>query len=151
MLRMEQAHVIRHKHFTEGQSVRQIALDMGLNRRTVRKYLRESEPHREETVIRRQPVIDVVGPRIEATSPWEVETGELTANNPSSSRFPLLMLLAHVVAQLLWTSCLRGLSALIGSTKPYRSGMRPFEHVDGAIACERKREPDSVQSERKLG
>ena len=63
---MEQVHVVRHKHFAEGQSVRQIARDMGLNRRTVRKYLRESEPRREETSVRRQPVISVVGPRIEA-------------------------------------------------------------------------------------
>lgn len=63
---MEQVHVVRHKHFAEGQSVRQIARDMGLNRRTVRKYLRESEPRREESSVRRQPVISVVGPRIEA-------------------------------------------------------------------------------------
>ena len=63
---MEQVHIVRHKHFTEGQSVRQIARDMGLNRRTVRKYLSESEPQRDESVIRRQPVISVVGPRIEA-------------------------------------------------------------------------------------
>ena len=63
---MEQVHVIRHKHFVEGQSVRQIARDLGLNRRTVRKYLRESEPRREETAVRRQPVLSVVGPRIEA-------------------------------------------------------------------------------------
>ena len=63
---MEQVHVIRHKHFAEGQSVRQIAREMGLNRRTVRKYLREPEPRREEAADRRQPVRSVVGPRIEA-------------------------------------------------------------------------------------
>jgi len=63
---MEQVHIVRHKHFAEGQSVRQIARDMGLNRRTVRKYLQESEPRREEAAVRRQPVINVVGPRIEA-------------------------------------------------------------------------------------
>ena len=63
---MEQVHVVRHKHFTEGQSVRQIARDMGLNRRTVRKYLRESEPQRDESAARRQPVLSIVGPRIEA-------------------------------------------------------------------------------------
>ena len=39
MLRMEQAHDIRHKHYAEGQSVRRIAREMGLNRRTVKKYL----------------------------------------------------------------------------------------------------------------
>ena len=37
---MEQVHVIRHKHFVEGQSVRRIARELGLNRRTVQKYLR---------------------------------------------------------------------------------------------------------------
>ena len=63
---MEQVHVVRHKHIAEGQSVRQIARDMGLNRRTVRKYLRESEPLREESGVRPQPVTSVVGPRIEA-------------------------------------------------------------------------------------
>jgi len=63
---MEQVHVIRHKHFAEGHSVRQIAREMGLNRRTVRKYLREPEPRREEVADRRQPVISIVGPRIEA-------------------------------------------------------------------------------------
>ncbi len=63
---MEQVHVVRHKHVAEGQSVRQIARDMGLNRRTVRKYLRESEPLREESGVRPQPVTRVVGPRIEA-------------------------------------------------------------------------------------
>jgi len=63
---MEQVHVIRHKHFAEGWSVRQIALDMGLNRRTVRKYLRESEPQRDEIAVRRKPVTSVIGPRIEA-------------------------------------------------------------------------------------
>ena len=63
---MEQAHVIRHKHYAEGQSVRRIAREMGLNRRTVRKYLGQSEPHRFERVARQQPVLRKVGPRIEA-------------------------------------------------------------------------------------
>jgi len=63
---MEQAHVIRHKHYTEGQSVRRIAREMGLNRRTVRKYLKQSEPKRVEEKARPQPVLGTVGPRIEA-------------------------------------------------------------------------------------
>src|SRR3990172_7751591 len=66
MLKMEEVYVVRHQHFAEGKSVRQIARDMGLNRRTVRKYLRESAPQREESSVRGQPVISVVGPRIEA-------------------------------------------------------------------------------------
>ena len=63
---MEQVHIVRHKHFKDGLSVRRIARDMGLDRRTVRKYLEESEPRRVEGSIRPQPVISKVGPRIEA-------------------------------------------------------------------------------------
>ena len=39
MLRMDQVHVIRHKVLIEGQSIRRVAREMGLSRRTVRKYL----------------------------------------------------------------------------------------------------------------
>jgi len=63
---MDQVHVIRHKHVAEGLSARQIARELGLNRRTVRKYLAQSEPRRAETAPRPQPVLSVVGPRIEA-------------------------------------------------------------------------------------
>jgi transposase len=63
---MEQTHVIRHKHYVEGQSARRIAREMGLNRRTVRKYLEESEPIREESVRRSLPVMAAARPRIEA-------------------------------------------------------------------------------------
>ena len=45
---MDQVHVIRHKHYVEGLSVRRIARTMGLHRETVRKYLQESEPRRDE-------------------------------------------------------------------------------------------------------
>jgi transposase len=73
---MEQVHVIRRKHYAEGCSVRQIARDMGLNRRTVQKYLRVSEPQRDETVVRQQPVMTVVGPRIEALmEEWKPRLG----------------------------------------------------------------------------
>ena len=66
MLRMDQVHVIRHKHFVEGQGIRGIAREMGLHRVTVRRYLQHSEPAREELDTRPQPVLSVVGPRIEA-------------------------------------------------------------------------------------
>ena len=62
---MNQVHVVRHKHFIEGQSVRQIARDMGLHRKTVRKYLGQSEPRRQEAECRCRPVQGVVGPRID--------------------------------------------------------------------------------------
>jgi transposase len=63
---MEQVHVIRHKHFVEGMSARRIACQLGLNRRTVQKYLEQSEPRRVEAGDREQPVMSLVGPRIEA-------------------------------------------------------------------------------------
>jgi transposase len=63
---MNQVHVIRHKHFVEGQGVRRIAREMGLHRVTVQRYLRQSEPIREESEPRPQPVLSIVGPRIEA-------------------------------------------------------------------------------------
>ena len=63
---MEQAHVIRHKHYAEGQSVRRIAREMGLNRRTVKKYLGLSEPRRIESAERPQPILTSVAPRIES-------------------------------------------------------------------------------------
>ena len=63
---MEQVHVIRHKHYNEGQSVRRIAREMGLHRWTVRKYLHQEAPVRVEEGARRQPVLAGVGPRIDA-------------------------------------------------------------------------------------
>jgi transposase len=63
---MEQVHVIRHKHFVEGLSVRRIARQLGLNRRTVGKYLEQSEPRRMELGERGHPVLSAVGPRIDA-------------------------------------------------------------------------------------
>lgn len=63
---MDQVHVIRHKHFAEGLSARRIARELGLNRRTVQKYLEQSEPVRVETAARPQPVVSVTGPRIDA-------------------------------------------------------------------------------------
>jgi transposase len=62
---MNQVHVIRHKHYTEGQSVRQIAHEMGLNRRTVKKYLGQSEPRRQERAQRPRPVMERLTPRID--------------------------------------------------------------------------------------
>lgn len=62
---MNQVHVIRHKHLVEGQGIRRIAREMGLHRLTVQKYLRQSEPIRVELGPRKQPVLDLVGPRID--------------------------------------------------------------------------------------
>lgn len=65
MLKMDVVHVVRHKHYNEGQSVRQIAREMNINRRTVKKYLVQSAPQRKEGKERCRPVWDKIGPRIE--------------------------------------------------------------------------------------
>jgi transposase len=63
---MDQVHVIRHKVLVEGRSVRSVARELKVNRRTVEKYLHLSEPRRVELAARPQPVLGVVGPRIES-------------------------------------------------------------------------------------
>jgi transposase len=66
MLKMGQAHVIRHKVFLEGRSIRQVAREMGISRNTVRKYLAQSEPKRVEAQPRDRPVLEKVKSRIDA-------------------------------------------------------------------------------------
>lgn len=74
MLKMEEVHVIRHKYYVEGQKIRRISRDMGLHRKTVRKYLKESEPVRREKV-RGRPVLDAIAPRIdELLNEWRTQT-----------------------------------------------------------------------------
>jgi transposase len=63
---MDEVHVVRHKHFNEKQSIRRIAREMGLNRRTVKKYLSQAVPCRVEKGARPHPVLATVGPQIEA-------------------------------------------------------------------------------------
>lgn len=63
---MDQVHIVRHKHFNEQQSIRRIAQEMGLNRRTVKKYLGQAEPCRVERAARPRPVMGAVEPQIEA-------------------------------------------------------------------------------------
>lgn len=66
MLKMEAVHVVRHKYYNENRSIRQIALELGINWRTAKKYLEQSAPRREETQARRRPVWDQVGRRIDS-------------------------------------------------------------------------------------
>ena len=66
MLKMEPVHVIRHKYYNEKLSIRRIAKEMDVDRKTVRKYLRRSEPGRDVCVARARPTMAVVGPQIEA-------------------------------------------------------------------------------------
>ena len=80
MLRMDQVHVIRHKVLIERRGIRQVAAEMGVCRNTVRKYLRESMPRRQQ--LRRQqlrrrsrPVWERVEPRLEELlAEWEPRT-----------------------------------------------------------------------------
>ena len=62
---MDQVHVIRHKVLVEGRSARQVAKELGISRRTVRKYLTEAVPKRTETQPRGRPVWDAVRDRID--------------------------------------------------------------------------------------
>lgn len=65
MLRMDRVHVIRHKVLVEGRSIRKTAKELGVSRNTVRKYLKRSEPIREEPRRRARPVADMAAPKIE--------------------------------------------------------------------------------------
>lgn len=55
MLRMDRVHVIRHKVLVEGRSRRATARETGVSRKTVDKYLVESEPKRKEKAPRAAP------------------------------------------------------------------------------------------------
>ena len=63
---MDQAHVIRHKVLVEGLSARRVAREMGVDRKTVLRYLERPEPIRVESKARERPVWSVVGARLEA-------------------------------------------------------------------------------------
>jgi transposase len=72
---VDQVHVIRHKRFAEGLSVRRIARDMGLSRNTVRKYLSQPEPIRRVGKPRGRPVFEKVEGRItQLLEDWEPRT-----------------------------------------------------------------------------
>ena len=62
---MDQVHVIRHKVLVEGRSARKVAKELGISRRTVRKYLTEAVPIRHETQPRVRPVWEGVRDRVE--------------------------------------------------------------------------------------
>lgn len=62
---MDTVHVIRHKVLVEGRSARQVAKELGISRRTVRKYLTEAVPIRTETQPRPRPVWEAVRARVE--------------------------------------------------------------------------------------
>ena len=63
---MDQVTIIRHKVMRDGYSVRSVALEFGMSRNTVRKYLTQSEPVRQETEPRPQPVRGQVQARVDS-------------------------------------------------------------------------------------
>lgn len=76
MLKMETVHVIRPLYYTEKKSQGALAREWGIHRHTVRKYLTVSEPLRMELYPRRQPVLELAGPRIDALlAEWASRTG----------------------------------------------------------------------------
>lgn len=83
MLKVDQVHVLRHKVLVEGRSARQVAKELGVSRRTVRKYLSEAMPIRREAAPRPRPVWEKVRARVEALlaeSPrWTGGKQQLTA------------------------------------------------------------------------
>jgi len=75
MLRMDQVHVIRHKVLVEGRSIRKTAKELGVSRNTVRRYLKLSEPIREEPWRRARPVADKAAPKIdEILEDWDARS-----------------------------------------------------------------------------
>lgn len=64
---MDQVHVIRHKVRVEGLSIRRVAREVGISRKTVRRYLQEETPIGvRRATPRSKPVLEAVGPRLEA-------------------------------------------------------------------------------------
>ena len=44
---MEEVYVVRHRHLVEGIPIRQLAREMGIDRKTIRRYLMEPSPGRQ--------------------------------------------------------------------------------------------------------
>ena len=63
---MDQVHVVRHKVLVEGRTQRAVARELGIARVTVRKYLDEPAPTRQEASPRPRPVWDAIAERVQA-------------------------------------------------------------------------------------
>jgi len=63
---MDKVYIIRHKVLVEHKSISSVALELGLSRNTVSKYLEKSEPIRKpDATPRPRPVTDRIAPRID--------------------------------------------------------------------------------------
>jgi transposase len=81
---MEEVYVVRHRHFVEGVSIRRLAREMGIDRGTVRRYLRGAPPGVGKPRGRPgAPVRDTVAPRalelLEDSKNWTAGKQQLTA------------------------------------------------------------------------
>ncbi len=80
---MDQVHVIRYKVQVEGQSIRQVAREMGISRVTVKRYLEGAEPGGRRTPTRSRPVLERVERRLEElleqAPSWTAGKQQLTA------------------------------------------------------------------------
>jgi transposase len=81
---MEEVYVVRHRHLVEGVPIRRLAREMGINRGTIRRYLRgapagQGKPRGVEGA----PITDAVKPRAEAlledSKRWTAGKQRLTA------------------------------------------------------------------------
>jgi len=74
MIKVDRAHVIRHKVLVEGLSARRVADELQVSRNTVRKYLAEPEPTWKGNG-RQCPALEKVGHRLgEVLAEWETKT-----------------------------------------------------------------------------
>jgi len=75
MLKMDRAHVVRHKIEVVGKSIRAVALELHHSRNTIQKYLQAPSPVRQAYSPRTRLVQDEVRPRIDALiAAWKTNT-----------------------------------------------------------------------------
>jgi len=75
MLKMEKAHVIRHKVLVEKKTQREVASELCVSRNTVAKYLNQSEPSYRPSKPRARPTIERISKRIdELVEEWKGRT-----------------------------------------------------------------------------
>jgi len=80
---MDQVHVVRHKVLVEGRTQRSVARELGISRVTVRKYLTQAAPGRQEASARARPIWEAVASRVETllaeSAGWTGSKQRLTA------------------------------------------------------------------------
>lgn len=80
---MDQIHVVKHKVMVEKHSQRAVALELGISRNTVRRYLAGAEPGKRKPTQRGRPVYGAVKARLDAlledSAKWTAKKQRLTA------------------------------------------------------------------------